>query len=203
MFLLIAVAMLVIFFIAVWRQSSPADTEPQRPVQRFPNREIRQTLQPLREETRKPTQAGNIRGKALIIDVETTGMSRSVDEVIELAALLVDYDCNLQDVFHIHDRYCGFREPTVPIDPRAGAVHGITAAMLQGKSLDERRIRTLIESADFIVAHNASFDRAFFERLFSEFGNKPWLCSLSESTGIERVPLRSRYLAWQNTFDFL
>jgi hypothetical protein len=141
MFLLIAVAILVIWCIAVWRQSSPADTQPQRPFQLFPSREIRQPLQPLREKTQSPpSQASNFRGKALIVDIETTGFSRSSDEVIELAALLVDYDCDRQDVFHVHDRYCGLREPTVPIAPRAGAVHGITAAMVQGKSLDEHRI---------------------------------------------------------------
>ena len=29
------------------------------------------------------------------------------------------------------------------------------------------------------MAHNASFDRVFFERFFNEFTNKPWLCSLN------------------------
>lgn len=59
------------------------------------------------------------------------------------------------------------------------AVHGITRRMVRGLKLDYRRIRKMLRVADFVVAHNAGFDRRFVERLMPSFHNKSWLCSLN------------------------
>jgi hypothetical protein len=59
------------------------------------------------------------RGMVLIVDVETTGIDQSRDEVIELAAVLLDYDCAHENIFRVCDRYCGLRQPTIPIGSRA------------------------------------------------------------------------------------
>lgn len=114
------------------------------------------------------------------IDVETTGLSGVHDEVVEFAMVLFAFDPETGDILGIVDEYVGLRDPGRPIPPRATAVHGIRDADVRGKRLDERRIRALIDQAEFLVAHNARFDRAFVERLFPGARKKQWHCSMSE-----------------------
>ncbi|HLS91453.1 MAG TPA: exonuclease domain-containing protein [Limnochordia bacterium] len=114
------------------------------------------------------------------IDVETTGLSGVDDEVVEFAMVLFAFDPVSGDILGIVDEYVGMRDPGRPIPPRATAVHGIRDADVRGKRLDERRIRELIDQAEFLVAHNARFDRAFVERLFPSARTKQWHCSMSE-----------------------
>jgi hypothetical protein len=40
------------------------------------------------------------------------------------------------------------------------------------------RLSALLAQAEFLVAHNAAFDRAFLSRLLPESGQMPWLCSM-------------------------
>ncbi|BBD41471.1 truncated DNA polymerase III subunit epsilon (plasmid) [Aminobacter sp. Y103A] len=42
------------------------------------------------------------------------------------------------------------------------------------------RLKSLIEPADLIIAHNAGFDRPFCEAFSPMFCNKAWTCSVSE-----------------------
>lgn len=117
---------------------------------------------------------------AAYIDVETTGLSPAFDEVVEFAIVLFAFDPVTGDIAGIVDEYVGLRDPGRPIPPEATAVHGIRDADVRGKRLDDRRIRSLIERAEFLVAHNAPFDRGFVERLFPEARGKPWHCSMRE-----------------------
>lgn len=112
---------------------------------------------------------------ALILDVETTGLSDR-DEIIELGALLFEYDA--RTVGRIIETYSGLREPKRPISPGAQAVNGISADMLAGCRLDDQRILGLISTADILIAHNASFDKSFIRRLYPEIKKKTWHCSM-------------------------
>jgi len=111
-----------------------------------------------------------------VLDVETTG-GGATDEIIEFAGVLSHYDRDRGVFLDTVDRYHGLRQPTVSINPFAARVNGITSEMLCGRSLDEPRIRRLFAAADQVIAHNASFDRAFMGRLIPEALEKPWLCS--------------------------
>lgn len=113
------------------------------------------------------------------IDVETTGLSAAYDEVVEFAIVLFAFDPETGEIAGVVDEYVGLRDPRRPIPPGATAVHGIRDADVRGKRLDDRRIRRLIDQAEFLVAHNAGFDRGFVERLFPEVREKPWYCSMN------------------------
>lgn len=113
------------------------------------------------------------------IDVETTGLDPSREEVIELALLLFAYDPVDGRICGILDEYVGLREPSVPISPDAAAVHGLTGDIVRGKALDLERVRQMAVRAELLVAHNAQFDRSFVERLIPEVSIKTWLCSMS------------------------
>jgi DNA polymerase-3 subunit epsilon len=118
-------------------------------------------------------------GTAAVIDVETTGLSPYRDEIVELAITLFRYDPVKGRVLEVLSEYSGLREPSCPMRRDASAVHGITRHMVRGLKLDYRRIRTILREADFVVAHNATFDRGFVERLMPSSHNSSWLCSLN------------------------
>lgn len=115
---------------------------------------------------------------AAFIDVETTGLDPSYDQVIEMAVVLFAFRRSTGEILGIVDTYTGLQEPTVPISPDAQRVHGISIRQVRGKRLDRQRIAAMIDRADILIAHNAAFDRRFVERLFPEAVGKPWYCSM-------------------------
>jgi DNA polymerase-3 subunit epsilon len=117
-------------------------------------------------------------GVAAVVDIETTGLCVGTDEVIELALVLFRYDrCNGR-IEEKMDAYSGLREPNCPISHGAYEVHHISPGVVRGRRLNYSRIRAMLRKADFVVAHNAVFDRGFVERLIPSFRTKTWLCSM-------------------------
>jgi len=116
-------------------------------------------------------------GIAGCIDVETTGLSAYSDEIVELALVLFSYDEDT--IIEIVDSYCGLREPHCEISSDVYNVHGLSMSDLAGQSLDTVRIKKMIEQADFLIAHNASFDRGFATKMFPSSRKKRWFCSMS------------------------
>lgn len=117
-------------------------------------------------------------GAAIVLDVETTGLSPHNDEILELALTLFRYDRVTGHVLEVVRTYSGLREPSCRIPHAASQVHGITRQAVRGRRLDYRKIRLMAAQADFVVAHNARFDREFVERLMPSFRRQTWLCSL-------------------------
>ncbi len=125
-------------------------------------------------EVKKSAQPTGIAG---CIDVETTGLSAYTDEIVELALVLFSYDES--SITGISDSYCGLREPYCEISSDAYDVHGLGMSDLAGQRLDTARVKGMIEKADFLVAHNANFDRGFVTKLLPSAKSKRWYCSMS------------------------
>ena len=113
-----------------------------------------------------------------LIDVETTGLSPHTDEIIEFAMVLFAFERSNSRILGIVDEYIGLREPACRISPGAARVNGISEFELRGKVLDESKITTMIEKAEFLIAHNATFDKSFVCKLFRFASGKPWYCSM-------------------------
>lgn len=122
----------------------------------------------------------NGNGTALFVDVETTGLSPTFHEVVEFGAVLFQFSRGDGRITEIVDEYAGLREPSRTIPPQAAAVHGITMEMVRGRRLDYERIQTLWNKAEFVIAHNATFDYGFITKLMPETAAKPWLCSMRQ-----------------------
>ena len=121
---------------------------------------------------------------AAIVDVETTGLNPTSDEILELAIALFDFDRSTGEVGPIRDGYVGLREPYnmsfIPLE--AVLVHGINWDMVKGRTLDMVKIADLLDSAEEVIAHNAAFDRSFVSHLFPSEAKRWWLCTM---TGID------------------
>ncbi|RWX38835.1 3'-5' exonuclease [Rhizobium leguminosarum] len=115
----------------------------------------------------------------VILDTETTGLNHRSDEIIEIGAVAFTFndDGAIGDIVGI---YGGLQQPSRPIPPEITRLTGITDAMVEGQLIDIQSLRTLIEPADLIIAHNAGFDRPFCEAFSKVFTGKAWACSVSE-----------------------
>jgi len=122
--------------------------------------------------------------RGIYLDTETTGLSHQADEVIQICMLPFIYAqdpvSNKHVIIGVYPPYVGFNEPSVPLTQEVIDLTGITMDMLAGQSLDLEKIETLLSKVDFVVAHNASFDRPFTHGISALFADKKWACSLND-----------------------
>lgn len=111
------------------------------------------------------------------VDTETTGGTFS-DELIEIGIVLFKFNRKTGQLLEIIEEYNGLREPNVPMNYFAQRVHGISLESLRGLKLEEEKIKTMLESSQAIIAHNASFDHRFVSNLFPTVKWSKWYCSV-------------------------
>ena len=54
----------------------------------------------------------------------------------------------------------------------------ITDDMVKGQQINENEVASYLKYVDIIIAHNAQFDRTFFEITFPSTPPKAWGCSI-------------------------
>lgn len=128
--------------------------------------------------SRRPPE-GLLMRRAVIVDVETTGLNPEVDQIIELAMLAFDYSPDGAFVSAV-ESFDQLRDPDRSISPEITKLTGITNELVAGRKIDNAEADALVRSAALVIAHNAAFDRPFCERLLPSFIEKPWACSLRE-----------------------
>lgn len=112
-------------------------------------------------------------GVAGFIDVETTGLDPLEHEVVEFSMAIFRFNRETGEILETIDEYTGQREPGRSIPRAASEIHGLTKRNLKGKALDQGHIDELAEMCEFLIAHNAQFDRNFVH--MNKFY---WYCSM-------------------------
>jgi DNA polymerase-3 subunit epsilon len=117
--------------------------------------------------------------RGIILDTETTGLNHRKDEIIEIGVVAFTFDERgmIGDITGI---YGGLQQPSAPIPAEITKLTGITDEMVSGQIIDMAALRSLIDPADLIIAHNADFDRPFCEAFSNVFSGKAWACSNAE-----------------------
>ncbi len=134
--------------------------------------------------TRVPSPAGlsalgipnGVTGVA--IDVEGTGLDLDRSKVIEVGAVrFTTEDAKLV----LLDEYEGLQDPGEPLTDEVIAVTGIRDESLAGQQIDAARLQQVVEGADFVIAHNAAYDRQMLERAFPGlFEDLDFACSFRD-----------------------
>ena len=100
-----------------------------------------------------------------VVDSETTGVGAQ-DKAVEVAG----FYCEDGKVLR---HYQTLVDPGIPIPAVASAIHHITDDDVRGKPDIETAILPFFdEEFEFVVAHNAAFDRRFMN-----FAQAPWVCT--------------------------
>jgi DNA polymerase-3 subunit epsilon len=116
---------------------------------------------------------------ALFVDVETTGLDHTKNEIIELAMVPFTYGPDGR-IYEVREPFQRFHQPKAPISAEIIKLTGITNEMVAGHMIDPAEVAAFVADAILVIAHNANFDRRFLERLCNEFALKPWACSQSQ-----------------------
>lgn len=112
----------------------------------------------------------------LFLDVETTGLNPKTDEITEVGAVLYHWEFgrvveSFQKVLRVEQAIPGKIERMTLITNRLSVHYGshITEAMAE--------LEKLVTRAEFIIAHNAEFDRSFLKHHLPAIDEKHWICS--------------------------
>jgi DNA polymerase III epsilon subunit-like protein len=123
--------------------------------------------------------------KILFFDTEVSGLDPDVDEVIEIAMLMVSMDAKQNNLPLIVDSYHGWHAPRNPLEPSLLEILGANyGEKLEGAAFDDLKIEKMFQESDVLVTHNMSFERPYIEKRWGQsVVNKAWLCTLSDSDG--------------------
>lgn len=113
----------------------------------------------------------------VLLDTETTGGSPRNSSMIELGMVKVLYSPSAQRLTSIQDAISLFEDPGTPIPPFITELTGISDDMVQGHRLDQHLVAQWLEDDPLVVAHNAQFDRPFFEKHLPKLDDLTWGCS--------------------------
>ncbi len=120
----------------------------------------------------------------IFLDVETTGLNSGRDRVIQLCVRPVLVNKETYKVSAIAKSKTFHQDPGFPLPEEIIDLTNITDEDVSGQSIDWSWLHSTISKADFVVCHNAAFDRGFVENEFRRNDLKStetiWACSMSQ-----------------------
>ncbi|WP_303762751.1 3'-5' exonuclease [Sphingobium yanoikuyae] len=133
---------------------------------------------PLAEPKGRPVRA------VAVIDTETTGTDPDRDEIIDIAVVIIAVDADGQ-IVSIERAGQALRDPGMPIPAAITRLTGLTDEHVRDKVIDLDSLEAMIASADVRIAHNATFDVAFIERLLPGLAGAAWACSAQDMSWLD------------------
>ncbi len=123
---------------------------------------------------------GNLIGTGAILDVETTGLDRAKDKVIEIGLRKFKFNKSDGAVLNAEENYSALQDPGEPLSPQIIGLTGLTDQMVKNQKIDWARVHDYLADAEIIIAHNAAFDRQFIDRYAPISSSKIWGCSVKQ-----------------------
>jgi DNA polymerase-3 subunit epsilon len=114
------------------------------------------------------------------IDLETTGLDRQNDLVIELGLLHFNFNPECGKIVEIIEEYNSLQNPGIPIPANITKLTGITTDMVIDQKIDMEKVEKILSGSDMIISHNAAFDRPFTDRMFPISQERLWGCSMTQ-----------------------
>ena len=122
----------------------------------------------------------------IFLDVETTGLSFDSDRIIQLCFRPVLVNRESYKVTAIAKSKVFHNDPGFPLSEEIQKLTGLQDEDLSGESIDWEWIAQNIKRSDFVVCHNANFDRGMLEGEFRRANINPaeidtiWGCSMNQ-----------------------
>lgn len=116
----------------------------------------------------------------VFLDTETTGLDQLKDKIIELGMVKATYSKNRNILLSVDRFYDEFEDPKIPIPEKITELTGISDDMVRDHLFDDASVANFLSGNPLIIAHNASFDRPFFDKRFPTLSNCNWADSLTE-----------------------
>lgn len=116
----------------------------------------------------------------VFLDTETTGLDQGKDKIIELGMVKATYSKNRNILLSVDKYYDEFEDPKLPIPEKIKELTGITDDMVHDRCFDDASVANFLSGNPLIIAHNAVFDRPFFDKRFPTLSNCNWADSLTE-----------------------
>lgn len=143
---------------------------------------ILRRLQPM---TRGPAGVGIGTLVGCALDVETTGLDHRDCRIVELAMQRFRLDASGRIVETGRPR-TWLEDPGKPLEAEIVRLTKLTDADLAGCTIDDGEATAMLSHSDFVIAHNAGFDRPFVEQRLPRARGRPWVCSLRDFPWGER-----------------
>lgn len=116
----------------------------------------------------------------VIVDSEATSSDPASAIPIELGMLKVGFDPGDPASIVALDSLEMLNDPGIASTEGAQAAHGIAPEELVGKSFDQERVAQFLQGVDYVIAHNARYDRPVLSRAIPVFDEMRWQCSMKE-----------------------
>lgn len=138
------------------------------------------------------------------VDFETTGLDPLKDSVIEIGAITWDTERKRPCLF-----YDALIKVPAPLPKIITEITGITDLYLDKFCISAenafKNLNILIEHCSYIVAHNAPFDKSFYEQTCIQLGapitKKPWIDTATDIPYSDDIQTRKlKHLAAEHAF---
>jgi DNA polymerase-3 subunit epsilon len=139
----------------------------------------------------------------VFLDIEATGLLYTSEKLIELGMVKFEYTEDGR-IFNLLEEFSSYQDPNIPIPAHITKLTGISDDMVKGHSIDEDAVSEYLKDVNIIIAHNAQFDRAFFETTFPNITPKAWGCSMRDVNWMDEDISSSKleYIVYRYGFFF-
>ena len=138
---------------------------------------------PLPLEHNYPAETGITSDKTetfVLLDVETTGLNVNEEQIIELGMVRINCCTTTGRLLEVTEVASLYEYPGKPIPDNITQLTGITDSDVVGQHIEHKQIAHWFDDDPVIIAHNAKFDRSFFEKRFKKYCDLRWACSVAD-----------------------